>query len=403
MSKRTTVERLRMTAPPLRSKAAGLLVCCAALALSAPCFATFHFMQIEKIVGGVNGDTSAQAIQLRMREAGQNQVYRGKLIAFDAAGANPVVLVDFKNSVPIDAAGSRILATSQAMTAYTDPPVVQNFIMDALIPESYLAAGSIIFENDEETLIVWRASWGGSAYSGETTGALTNDDDREFGPAFGGRLPSDGLQVLEFSADFEAKSTSNAADYQYSDEPGTLTNNSDETFTLIVPDCSDTDGAGPDSDGDGLRDVCDGCPEDPGKTQPGVCGCGRSDLDSDGDGTPDCEDSGQGDGNGNDNSANDNSGSSGNENENANVNSNENDNGNVNENDNVGGSENDNLDDHGPGSGNDNSATGNGNDNGGGSSAPRGCTPGVAAILVVLLGLSELRSITARRRVRFRA
>ena len=34
--------------------------------------AAFHIMKIEQIIGGVNGDTSAQAIQLRMIQAGQN-------------------------------------------------------------------------------------------------------------------------------------------------------------------------------------------------------------------------------------------------------------------------------------------------------------------------------------------
>jgi len=35
----------------------------------------------------------------------------------------------------------------------------------------------------------------------------------------------------------------------------------------------------------------DGCPSDPNKTAPGLCGCGVSDADTDGDGTPDCTDS----------------------------------------------------------------------------------------------------------------
>lgn len=34
----------------------------------------------------------------------------------------------------------------------------------------------------------------------------------------------------------------------------------------------------------------DGCPDDPAKTEPGICGCGTPDTDSDGDGTPDCND-----------------------------------------------------------------------------------------------------------------
>lgn len=45
-----------------------------------------------------------------------------------------------------------------------------------------------------------------------------------------------------------------------------------------------------DSDGDGTPDCNDGCPNDAGKTAPGVCGCGIPDVDSDGDGLLDCID-----------------------------------------------------------------------------------------------------------------
>ena len=46
----------------------------------------------------------------------------------------------------------------------------------------------------------------------------------------------------------------------------------------------------PDADADGVMDECDGCPNDPTKTVPGICGCGIADTDTDGDGTPDCFD-----------------------------------------------------------------------------------------------------------------
>ncbi len=46
----------------------------------------------------------------------------------------------------------------------------------------------------------------------------------------------------------------------------------------------------PDSDGDGLGDSLDECPDDPEKTEPGICGCNIPDVDSDEDGTLDCDD-----------------------------------------------------------------------------------------------------------------
>ena len=44
------------------------------------------------------------------------------------------------------------------------------------------------------------------------------------------------------------------------------------------------------SDNDGTSNDLDGCPDDPNKTAPGICGCGVPDTDSDGDKTPDCKD-----------------------------------------------------------------------------------------------------------------
>ena len=51
------------------------------------------------------------------------------------------------------------------------------------------------------------------------------------------------------------------------------------------PQCASYD---VDSDGDGVPDVHDNCPNDANKIEPGICGCGVPDTDSDADGTPDC-------------------------------------------------------------------------------------------------------------------
>jgi hypothetical protein len=45
-----------------------------------------------------------------------------------------------------------------------------------------------------------------------------------------------------------------------------------------------------DTDGDGTADCNDGCPTDPLKTAPGICGCGTPDTDEDGDGLIACND-----------------------------------------------------------------------------------------------------------------
>jgi len=50
-----------------------------------------------------------------------------------------------------------------------------------------------------------------------------------------------------------------------------------------IPDECETDG-----DGDGTIDDCDGCPADPNKTAPGICGCGVADTDTGNFGVPDC-------------------------------------------------------------------------------------------------------------------
>jgi hypothetical protein len=64
---------------------------------------------------------------------------------------------------------------------------------------------------------------------------------------------------------------------------GVLTFANYEDYTVSVLPLFDTDG-------DGSPDCVDGCPSDPGKVAPGVCGCGTPDTDSDGDGTPNCVD-----------------------------------------------------------------------------------------------------------------
>ena len=83
-----------------------ILAVLASLVLALPAQASFHLMQIEQVIGGVNGDTTAQAVQLRMRSPGQNFVSGATLVAYDASGNHPITLCTFPSNVTNNAAGT---------------------------------------------------------------------------------------------------------------------------------------------------------------------------------------------------------------------------------------------------------------------------------------------------------
>jgi hypothetical protein len=203
-----------------------------ATALAVPAFASFHLMQIEQAIGGVNGNTSRQAIQLRMRSPGQQFVNFGRLRAWDAAGANPVLLIDMTTQVPNGNTGDRVLVA----TANFLPGLTPDFVMQP-IPASYLAAGKITWEDDGGT-IWWGLAWGGAAYTGTNTGVNTagggNDADGNFNPPFAGVLPSAGTIAVRFPGAATALSTNNLADYALTAGAAVFTNNLGQSGTVPV-------------------------------------------------------------------------------------------------------------------------------------------------------------------------
>lgn len=197
----------------------------------AECRASFHFMQIEQVIGGVNGDSTLQAIQLRMRFFGQNFVSFSRLRVWDASGNNPVIVKNFLTNVTNGAAGARVLIVSADFAAELDSPVMPDFIMDNLIPASYLAGGSLTFEDNTGTIIYWRLSWG--SYSGPTTGHFTNDPNSDFGSPFPGAMPSSDVNAIQFQGLANATSTTNLADYALTSGGSTWTNNAGAGGALI--------------------------------------------------------------------------------------------------------------------------------------------------------------------------
>lgn len=196
--------------------------------LALPAGATFHLIQIEQAIGGVCGDTAQQAVQLRMRSAGQNQVSAKQIVAYDAAGLNPVVLVTFPSNVAVSSSGARILVATSAFAAAQG--FTPDFTISSPIPASYLAAGRLTFEGP--ALTVWGLAWGGAGYTGPNTGSMDNDPDGNYGPPWAGVLPSGTDQALRFLGAATALSTSNAADYALTPAEATFTRNNGTSVTI---------------------------------------------------------------------------------------------------------------------------------------------------------------------------
>lgn len=211
--------------------------------LPAPALAAFHLVEIEQVIGGVDGDTSAQAVQLRMRIAGQNLLANNvRLRAWDAAGANPVVLIAFTGANPAsNAACRRILVATPEFEFTSTPPldtVASDYVMTSPIPASYLPAGSLTFENATGTAIYWRVSWGGASYTGAGTVAVTptgSDLDGTMNPPFAGPLPSTGVDALVLTSACNAAPSNNSLQYGLTAGAATFTANDLSTYVVTAP------------------------------------------------------------------------------------------------------------------------------------------------------------------------
>jgi hypothetical protein len=199
--------------------------------------ANYHLMQIEQFIGGVGGNTSAQAIQLRMRSANQNVVSNGRIRAWDAAGANPILLIDMTTNVSGTTSGSNVLLTSAAFNSLMSsvPGYATDFTLASTIPLSYLSGGKITFEDNSGATIWWSLAFG--AYTGTTsanTGSTTNTTGStgNFGSPASAPITSS-RQGIRFTGLATATSAGNSLDYAATSDPATVRNNGGTSFTVV--------------------------------------------------------------------------------------------------------------------------------------------------------------------------
>jgi hypothetical protein len=210
-----------------------VLLATAAIVLVPRADAAFHLMQIEQVIGSVDGNTAAQAITLRLRSAGQTVLGGTRLLSFDAAGLNPIVLFDFTTSFTGNgSAGRRILLTTSAFDIgmLTEMPTFDSdFTLTNPIPAARLAGGKISFTNDSGLSLIWSLAYG--AYTGTNLGDGNNDTD--FGAPEPSPLPSTGRRGIHYPGGSPFASTNNAADYQLTPNPATVINNANQSFTVV--------------------------------------------------------------------------------------------------------------------------------------------------------------------------
>lgn len=212
---------------------------------SLPAGAFFHLMQIEQVVGGVAGDTTKQAIQLRMRAPLMGDVQNARLVVRDAEGLNPIVVCDMSSPVVNQHLGDRVLIASTGFAEVTVPPAVPDFTMTNLIPASYLAAGTLTYESDSG-FVQWRLSWGGKGYTGPCNMSVANDPDGNACPPYAGGIPYLGGGSLYFDGAANEPGNSSLADYALNALKATFSNNPGENFTITaeIPPQACCDGSG---------------------------------------------------------------------------------------------------------------------------------------------------------------
>jgi Protein of unknown function (DUF1573) len=205
-----------------------------ALALAPSGFATFHLIQVEQVIASLDGNTSAQAIQLRMRAPGQFDMSQTRLRVWNSSGTQPVVVLDIDGDVTRDATGSRILLATQTFTdivRLTSPTFTPDFMIINPIPEGNFVAGRLTLETDQG-FILWSLAWGNGLYTGSNAGAFDNDANGNYGPPFPTSLPATGRRGVIFTGPATALSTTNAADYALSADPATVITNNGRRFII---------------------------------------------------------------------------------------------------------------------------------------------------------------------------
>jgi hypothetical protein len=179
--------------------------------LPPPGVRTFHFMQIEQIIAGVDdrprpGDPAPHA-----HHQPEYSSRKGRLIAWDAAGLNPVILDTMKTNVTFGIPEPR--AACDLLVRREPQPADHAGLHPRQPDPGLLPAGGIDHVRGRLRDDLLARLVGGASYTETRQARPRNDLDGNFGPAFADPLPSGSGQALRINKAANALSTNNAADY----------------------------------------------------------------------------------------------------------------------------------------------------------------------------------------------
>ena len=101
--------------------------------------AIFHISNIDEIMSGMGGDSTAQYVEIRMLQAGQGTVAHSRLTAFSCNGSTHAILLEVPNDVcPANTNGRWTMGTASWAAA---TGVAPDFIFAADVNVELTATG----------------------------------------------------------------------------------------------------------------------------------------------------------------------------------------------------------------------------------------------------------------------
>ena len=189
------------TMKPVLTALVGVIALVVALAQGNSAYASFHCMRIHAVMGGANGNTGIQYVELRMNAGGQTLV-NGHVLRFYNAGGSMTGSFTIPAPVSNGATGASILIGTSGLQAAAG--VTPDFVM----PSNVIApSGKVTFAEGFDN-----CQFGGPSVVDSVAYGSTYTGGVDYGSKFPSNLPTGGAQALTLN-NLNLEPVNNATEY----------------------------------------------------------------------------------------------------------------------------------------------------------------------------------------------